>query len=110
MHIWRVRQESLMGVSSSPCLAHLPIAAAAQTHRLRIGNPNRNITVPPFSLCKSQGFFHGDDLDILVPQVGGCVGVGGRGWLRVGNSRDVLPGAAGGCVMHGSIRRHLILR
>ncbi|KAG2423179.1 hypothetical protein HXX76_010947 [Chlamydomonas incerta] len=35
----------------------------------RTGNPNRNITVPPFSLCKSRGWFHGDDLDILVPQM-----------------------------------------
>ncbi|KAG2423178.1 hypothetical protein HXX76_010946 [Chlamydomonas incerta] len=36
---------------------------------IRIARPTRNITVPPFSLCKSQGWFDGDDLDILVPQM-----------------------------------------
>ncbi|PNW84102.1 hypothetical protein CHLRE_04g220900v5 [Chlamydomonas reinhardtii] len=35
----------------------------------RIGKPTRNITVPPFSLCKSRGWYDGDDLDILVPQM-----------------------------------------
>ncbi|KAG2452096.1 hypothetical protein HYH02_003130 [Chlamydomonas schloesseri] len=35
----------------------------------RLGKPTRNLTAPPFSLCKSRGWYEGDDLDILVPQM-----------------------------------------